>query len=81
MNFEEYINVIKNVNSDIFILLLMFLLEKKPFSNYSIQLHSLTFESPNIHVSATPTLFPEQFLRMYGFLQHHGLKGLHRKNS
>ena len=60
MNFEEYINVIKNVNSDIFILLLMFLLEKKPFSNYSIQLHSLTFESPNIHVSATPTLFPEQ---------------------
>ena len=60
MNFEEYINVIKNVNSDIFILLLMFLLEKKPFSNYSIQLHSLTFESPNIHVSATPTLFLEQ---------------------
>ena len=60
MNFEEYINVIKNVNSDIFILLLMFLLEKKPFSNYSIQLHSLTFESPNIHVSATPTLIPEQ---------------------
>ena len=60
MNFEEYINVIKNVNSDIFILLLMFLLEKKPFSNYSIQLHSLTFESPNIHVSATPNLFPEQ---------------------
>ena len=60
MNFEEYINVIKNVNSDIFILLLMFLLEKKPFSNYSIELHSLTFESPNIHVSATPTLLPQQ---------------------
>ena len=60
MNFEEYINVIKNVNSDIFILLLMFLLENKPFSNYSIELHSLTFESPNIHVSATPTLLPQQ---------------------
>ena len=60
MNFEEYINVIKNVNSYIFILLLMFLLEKKPFSNYSIELHSLTFESPNIHVSATPTLLPQQ---------------------
>ena len=60
MNFEEYINIVKNVNSDIFILLLMFLLEKKPFSNYSIQLHSLTFESPNIQISATPQLMPQQ---------------------
>ena len=59
MNFEEYINIIKNVNSDIFILLLMFLLEKKPFSNYSIQLHSLTMESPHLQISATPTLLPQ----------------------
>ena len=60
MNFEEYINVVKNVNSDIFILLLMFLLEKKPFSNYSIQLHSLNSESPSLHLSATPQLIPQQ---------------------
>ena len=60
MNFEEYINVVKNVNSDIFILLLMFLLEKKPFSNYSIQMHSLNSESPSLHLSATPQLIPQQ---------------------
>ena len=60
MNFEEYINIVKNVNSDIFILLLMFLLEKKPFSNYSIQLHSLNSESPSLHLSATPQLIPQQ---------------------
>ena len=60
MNFEEYINVVKNVNSDIFILLLMFLLEKKPFSNYSIQLHSSNSESPSLHLSATPQLIPQQ---------------------
>ena len=60
MNFEEYINVVKNINSDIFILLLMFLLEKKPFSNYSIQLHSMNLESPSLHLSATPQLIPQQ---------------------
>ena len=60
MNFEEYINVVKNINSDIFILLLMFLLEKKPFSNYSIQLHSMNIESPSLHLSATPQLIPQQ---------------------
>ena len=60
MNFEEYINVVKNVNSDIFILLLMFLLEKKPFSNYSIQMHSSNSESPSLHLSATPQLIPQQ---------------------
>ena len=61
MNFAQYINIIKNVNSDIFILLLMFLLEKKPFSNSSIQLHSLPTESPKIEInSATPVLLPQQ---------------------
>ena len=60
MNFEEYIKVVKNVNSDIFILLLMFLLEKKPFSNYSIQMHSLNSESPSLHLSVTPQLIPQQ---------------------
>ena len=53
MNFEEYINVIKNVNSDIFILLLMFLLERKPFSSYSIQLYALNPDNSKL-VSSTP---------------------------
>ena len=56
MNFEEYINVVKNVNSDIFILILMFLLEKKPFSSYSIQVYSLTSDKPKEKVSSTPKL-------------------------
>ena len=60
INFKEYIDIIKNINSDIFILLLMFLLEKKPFSNYSIQMHSFALESPNIQKSNTPPLLPQQ---------------------
>ena len=60
INFDEFTNIIKNINSDIFILLLMFLLEKKPFSNYSIQLHSSMLESPQIQKSSTPTLLPQQ---------------------
>ena len=59
MNFEEYINVIKNVNSDIFILLLMFLLEKKPFSSYSIQLYALNPDTSKL-VSNTPKLQPQK---------------------
>ena len=47
MNFDEYIKVVKTVNSDIFILILMFLLEKKPFSIKSIQLYAKANESPN----------------------------------
>ena len=60
MNFLEYTNVIKNVNSDIFILLLMFLLEKKPFSSYSIQVYSLNSETPKVPVSSTPKLTPQK---------------------
>ena len=40
MDYEEYLQVIKNVNSDIFILILMFLLEKKPFSRNTIQIYA-----------------------------------------
>ena len=60
MNFLEYTNVIKNVNSDVFILLLMFLLEKKPFSSYSIQVYSLNSETPKVPVSSTPKLTPQK---------------------
>ena len=39
MDYEQYLQVIKNVNSDIFILILMFLLEKKPFSSATIKIY------------------------------------------
>ena len=54
MNFEEFTNVIKNVNSDIFILILMFLLEKKPFLNATIQNYAL--DTPKSEVSKTPKI-------------------------
>ena len=34
---DEFINVVENVNSDIFIFILMFLLEKRPFSDETIK--------------------------------------------
>ena len=55
MNYEEYINVVKNVNSDIFILILMFLLEKKPFSSATIKIYATSMDSPKKNdVSKTP---------------------------
>ena len=57
MNFEEYTNVVKNVNSDIFILILMFLLEKKPFSNATMKIYSSSMDSPKkSDVSKTPNV-------------------------
>ena len=57
MNFEEYTNIVKNVNSDIFILILMFLLEKKPFSSATIKIYGSSMDSPKKHdVSKTPKL-------------------------
>ena len=65
IDYTEYLQVIKNVNSDIFILILMFLLEKKPFSNATIKIYSAGNEkrrdaSPSLKVSkqviASPSL-------------------------
>ena len=57
MSFEEYTNVIKNVNSDIFILILMFLLEKKPFSSATIKIYATSKDSPKKgDVSKTPKI-------------------------
>ena len=57
MNFEEYTNVVKNVNSDIFILILMFLLEKKPFSSATMKIYSSSMDSPKkSDVSKTPSV-------------------------
>ena len=57
MNFDEYINVVKNVNSDIFILILMFLLEKKPFSSATMKIYSSSMDSPKkSDVSKTPSV-------------------------
>ena len=53
IDYEEYLQVIKNVNSDIFILILMFLLEKKPFSNATIKIFSAGNEKKG---GASPTL-------------------------
>ena len=57
MNYEEYTNVVKNVNSDIFILILMFLLEKKPFSSATMKIYSSSMDSPKkSDVSKTPNV-------------------------
>ena len=53
IDYEEYIQVIKNVNSDIFILILMFLLEKKPFSSATIKIYAAANEGKK-DVSQTP---------------------------
>ena len=63
MTFEEYINVIKYVNSDIFILILMFLLEKKPFSSTTIKLYSLNSDNKKNDVSKTPKI-PNKLLHL-----------------
>ena len=58
MNFNEY-NVIENINSDIFIFILMFLMEKKPFTNKSIEL--FVKEKKNYEeneISKTPQIYP-----------------------
>ena len=53
MDYEQYLQVIKNVNSDIFILILMFLLEKKPFSSATIKIYGAG-EQKKTDVSQTP---------------------------
>ena len=53
MDYEQYLQVIKNVNSDIFILILMFLLEKKPFSKNTIQIYAAG-DKKKSDVSQTP---------------------------
>ena len=55
MNFEEYTNIVKNVNSDIFILVLMFLLEKKPFSSATMKIYGSKSDKKQ-DVSQTPKL-------------------------
>ena len=63
LNFEEYTNVIKNVNSDIFILILMFLLEKKPFSSATIKIYSSSKEPQKKNdVSKTPSVSQQQVI-------------------
>ena len=53
IDYEEYLQVIKKVNSDIFILILMFLLEKKPFSNATIKIYNIGNEKKDC---VSPTL-------------------------
>ena len=61
INFQEYTNVVKNINSDIFILILMFLLEKKPFSRTTIKIYSASVDQQKkSDVSKTPSLTQQQ---------------------
>ena len=61
INFEEYTNVVKNINSDIFILILMFLLEKKPFSRSTIKIYSSSVDPQKKNdVSKTPSMSQQQ---------------------
>jgi Ca2+-binding EF-hand superfamily protein len=55
MDYEQYLQVIKNVNSDIFILILMFLLEKKPFSSATIKIYGAG-EQKKTESSQTPKI-------------------------
>jgi len=53
MDYEQYLQIIKNVNSDIFILILMFLLEKKPFSSATIKIYGAG-DQKKTDISQTP---------------------------
>ena len=39
LNFEEYINVVENKSSDIFLFILIFLLEKRPFNSETVKVY------------------------------------------
>lgn len=45
MNQDDFFYVIDNVNSDIFMFILMFLLEKRPFNNQTIAIYELSADS------------------------------------
>ena len=55
-NENEFINVVENISSDIFIFILMFLLEKRPFSDETIKIfvQNKTSSPKNADVSKTP---------------------------
>ena len=60
MDIDTYCNLVKNVNSDIFIHVLMLLLEKRPFSNESIIIYMANKNIPHEEIlSRTPVLKSE----------------------
>ena len=60
MDFETFSNVIKNINSDIFIHILMFLLSKRPFSKETILIYMASKNiTPEQIRFKTPQLNPE----------------------
>ena len=46
INQEQFINIVENINSDVFLFLLIFLYEKRPFNNQTIQLLENIKKSP-----------------------------------
>ena len=57
LSYQQFESLIENNNSDIFIFVLMFLLENRPFSNGSLKLIKADKEMPNkVIISRTPTI-------------------------
>ena len=57
LNYQQFESLIENNNSDIFIFLLMFLLENRPFCDGSLKLIKTDKEIPNkVIISKTPTI-------------------------
>lgn len=48
INEQEFIKIVENVNSDIFLYILIFLLEKRPFNNQTIKILENIKKSPSI---------------------------------
>ena len=56
LNYEKFINIIENVNSDIYLMLLLFLYQKKPFTKANLKNYENLFEKK------TPIRSPEKKL-------------------
>lgn len=57
LDFDRFISVVENTNSDIFLFILIFLMDKKPFSNTTIkEFKGRKLECPSIRINKTPVL-------------------------
>ena len=54
LNYEKFINIIENVNSDIYLMLLLFLYQKKPFTKANLKNYE------NLNEKKTPKKSPEK---------------------
>jgi hypothetical protein len=57
LNYANFLSVVENVCSDIFLYILIFLMDKKPFSNTTVkEFKGRKFDCPAIRVNLTPKL-------------------------